>query len=338
MFLISAVATIVAIVVVVGIFLWLERRELQSTWGDVRRGIWMAVTRTGLLHLRVEDDPKNWRPHLLVLSGAPRRRWHLVRLASWLTHNRGLLTLSTVLQGEPVSVDRVRAMETSITDYLMKRGLQSLVRIVQAPDLLEGARRLVDTYGLGQLVPNTIMLGNSEREEYQKEFCDMVSYFHGARRNVAILRLRHDLQFGSHRLIDVWWGGLKGNGGLMLILSYLVRTSIEWRGAVVRIKMVVPNESAAPAALENLKSIIRLSRTDAIPEVIIADGRPFPEILRESSRVADFVFLGLADPGSNFAEYYSSLMERTSGLPTTLFVLAAEDLAFREVLLEARDS
>jgi hypothetical protein len=168
----------------------------------------------------------------------------------------------------------------------------------------------------------------------------MVSYFHGARRNVTILRIQSDRQFGSLRLIDVWWGGLKGNGGLMLILSYLVRTSIDWRGAVVRIKMVVPNAAAAPAALENLKAIIRQSRTDAVPEVIVADGRPFEEILRESSRVADLVFLGLvflglAEPGENFPSYYEGVMERTEGLPTTLFVLAAEDLAFRQVLLEA---
>ena len=27
---------------------WLERRELESAWGDVRRGIWMALTRAGL--------------------------------------------------------------------------------------------------------------------------------------------------------------------------------------------------------------------------------------------------------------------------------------------------
>ncbi|MGA7305113.1 MAG: Na-K-Cl cotransporter, partial [Rhodothermales bacterium] len=338
MFLISGLATIIAIVVVISIFIWLERRELTSTWGDVRRGIWMAVTRAGLLRFKLEDDPKNWRPHVLVLSGAPRRRWHLVELASWLTHNKGLLTLSTVLQSDPVPSNRVRAMEISIGEYLTKRGLQSLVRIVQAPTLLEGSRRLVDAYGLGQLVPNTIMLGNSERPEYRKDFCEMVAYFNAARRNVAILRLRNDRQFGSHRLIDVWWGGLKGNGGLMLILSYLLRTSIEWRGAVVRIKMVVPNESAAPAALENLKAIIRQSRTDAIPEVIVAEGRSFWEILRGSSRVADLVFLGLAEPGPEFPKYYESLMERTSGLPTTLFVLAAEDLAFREVLLEAHDS
>jgi hypothetical protein len=98
--------------------------------------------------------------------------------------------------------------------------------------------------------------------------------------------------------------------------------------------MVVPDENAAQAARENLASIIRQSRTGAIPEVIVADGRPFEQILRESSRVADVVFLGMAAPRTGFSEYYQNTMDRTAGLPTTLFVLASEGMAFREVMLK----
>jgi len=54
--------------------------------------------------------------------------------------------------------------------------------------------------------------------------------------------------------------------------------------------------------------------------------------------VADLVFLGLAEPGPGFEQYYEGVMQRTLGLPTTLFVLAAEDLAFKEVLLEEQES
>jgi amino acid transporter len=334
MFLINPVATVIAGSVVVGIFLWLERRELTSTWGDVRRGIWMALTRTAVHNIKDVPDPKNWRPNLLVLSGAPRRRWHLIEFAGWLSHNRGILTVSTILQSSDVAVDRLRAMETSIADYLLKRKIRSLVRIIPAPSILDGARRLVDAYGLGQLVPNTIMLGASERPEHLDDFCEMIEYFHESRRNVAVLRQNEEKGFGSRRLIDVWWGGLKKNGGLMLILSYLLKTSIDWRGAIVRIKMVVPDENAAQAARENLASIIRQSRTGAIPEVIVADGRPFEQILRESSRVADVVFLGMAAPRTGFSEYYQNTMDRTAGLPTTLFVLASEGMAFREVMLK----
>ncbi|MGD2071434.1 MAG: Na-K-Cl cotransporter, partial [Gemmatimonadota bacterium] len=81
MFLVNAVATVVAVIFVIAVFLWLERRGLEAAWGDVRRGLWMALTRTGLLRLPTELDPRNWRPHFLVLSGAPTRRWHLVELA-----------------------------------------------------------------------------------------------------------------------------------------------------------------------------------------------------------------------------------------------------------------
>jgi hypothetical protein len=338
MFLINPLATIIAGATVIAIFLWLERRELTSAWGDVRRGIWMALTNAGLHRIKDVPDPKNWRPHLLVLSGAPRRRWHIIEFAGWLTHNRGLLTVSTILQSGEVSPERIRAMENSITEYLMKRKVQSLVRVMRAPSLIEGARRLVDAYGLGQLVPNTIMLGASEEPSHHDEFCRLIEYFYRSRRNVAILNHNAEKGFGSRRLVDVWWGGLKKNGGLMLILAYLIETSIDWRGAVVRINMVVPNEQAAPAARENLDSFISQSRTGAVPNVIVADGRPFEQILHESSRLADLVLLGLAEPTGDFPAYYDRAMERGEGLPTTLYVLAAEELAFQEVLLEASDT
>ncbi|HUG02017.1 MAG TPA: hypothetical protein VML95_09135 [Longimicrobiales bacterium] len=36
---------------------------------------------------------------------------------------------------------------------------------MSAPDLYSGAERLARTYGLGPLVPNTILIGRSEKEE-----------------------------------------------------------------------------------------------------------------------------------------------------------------------------
>ena len=71
-----------------------------------------------------------------------------------------------------------------------------------------------------------------------------------------------------------------------------------------------------------------------MPEVIVADGRPFNEILKESSEGADLVFLGMKEPepGGDYVRYYEGLLARTEGLPTTAFVLAAEDLEFEEIM------
>ena len=333
MFLVNTLATVFAGFFVAGIFLWLQRREMKSAWGDVWSGVWMAVTRVGLLRLRGAADPKNWRPHLLVLSGAPTRRWHLIDLASTVSHNRALITVSTVITSERVTRERQAAMEQHITEYLNERGVRGLVRVITAPDAFEGAERLVDAYGLGELVPNTVLLGDSEDTTRRARYCEMISHFYNARRNVLIVRDDRNQSFGRRRRIDVWWGGLKGNGGLMMLLAYLMRTDLSWRGAVVRLKMVVPTASAADDARKNLRALLAETRTGADLDIIASNGRSFDEVLHESSREADVVFVGMAEPNDDYVSYYEQLRDRTGDLPLTVYVLAAEEIAFEDVLL-----
>ena len=334
MFLINPVATVVAVLVVLAIFLLLERQGLEAAWGDVRMGIWLALTRAGLLRLKKQVDPRNWRPHLLVLSGAPMKRWHLLELASSITHNRGILNVATVLGTPSVSLERKRALESGIRDFLSKRGIESLVRVVSADDPFAGSEALVETYGLGTLVPNTILLGDNLDPDHRARYCRMVERFYFARKNVIIVREDELRGYGDRRTIDIWWGGLQGNGALMLILAYLLQSSIRWQRARVRLKMVVPSEDAAREARKNLEVMAERTRTGAEPHVLVSNGKHFFDILEDSSSDADLVLMGIARPEEGgFEEYYAALRDRTDGLPSTLFVLAAEEIAFREVLL-----
>ncbi|MEB3212504.1 MAG: Na-K-Cl cotransporter [Leptolyngbyaceae bacterium] len=336
MFLINAIATVVAAIVSLGIFIWLQRRELEATWGDARRGLWMALLRTGILQLDHEDDTKNWRPHILTLSGSPSRRWSLVEFANALTHNRGLVTVSSVLPSGSRDMGRQADMEATIRDYLERRGVRALVRLTTAPDPFEGALQLVETYGIGPIVPNTILLGDSEAPDRRQSYCNLIAETNRARRSVIILRENAEKQFGNYQRIDVWWGGMQGNGGLMLLLADLLRNTIEWRNADIMLKLVVPDAAAADAAHTNLNEIIQQLRIDAIPKVIVANGRPFDEILKTSSGFADLVFLGMADPDAieHYPDYYETLQKRAAHLPTTAFVLATTDFAFTDVLSE----
>ncbi|MEX0893075.1 MAG: amino acid permease [Gemmatimonadota bacterium] len=336
MFLINPTATLAAALFVGGIFIWLERRNLEGTWGDVRRGLWMAVTRFGLLRLSSGPDPKSWRPHVLVLSGAPMRRWHLVELAAELGHHGSIMTVATVLPLAQVSAERQAGFEKRIGAYLLQRGVQSFVRVIGADDAFAGSRELVRMYGLGSLVPNTVILGNSARKETFPQYCAMVDAFYRGSRNVLIVKEDEERPFGDRRRIDVWWGGLKGNGGLMMILAYLLHTSIRWRQAEVRLKMVVPDEAAAARAHRNLTTLAQRIRTNAIPEVLVANGRSFPEILNESSADADLVFMGMAEPSdpAAFTRYYARLQGWIEDLPTVVLVLAAEETPFDEVLVQ----
>jgi hypothetical protein len=334
MFLINAVATGIALVFVAIIFAWLESRELKTTWGDVRRGIWMALIRGGLMRLDDTEEEKTWRPHPLVLSGSPTRRWHLIEFASSLTQGRGILTVSSVITSDRVRIQQRSNMERNVREYLAKRSIQGLVRVVSAPDSFEGAKRLVDSYGLGTLVPNTIILGDSENLEIRDKYCDMIRYFYNQKRNVIVIHDNKEIHFNNYQKIDVWWGGLKKNGGLMILLTYMLQSSTRWYDADVTIKMVVKHENAVEGIRKNLEQILNKIRIEASIELIVAENRSFKEILHDSSSSADLILLGMATPGDDFAAYYEKIQGRLEGMPTTALVLAGEEMSFGEVLLQ----
>lgn len=335
MFLINALATVIALVFAGMIFLWLRSRELRSAWGDVRRGLWMALIRAGLMRIRVEEDAKTWRPHPLVFTGAPARRFHLVEFASSITLNRGILTLSSILKSDKIIVERKKSLEKQIRESLEKQGIKCLVRVTSSPDPYVGMERLAESYGLGELVPNTIVMGDTENEASIASYSKMIATFHGLNRNVVIVHDNKEKLFGRRQVIDVWWGGLQGNGGLLMILAHLLKSSQRWYNATLRIKMVVKEEQGAEKARLNLVNIINHIRIKAQLDVLLSEGREFKDILRESSKDADLIFMGMAEPGEKFASYYHKIHKNLEGLPTTVLVLAAKDNAFGEVLMKS---
>ncbi|MBV6624264.1 MAG: amino acid permease [Rivularia sp. (in: Bacteria)] len=332
MLLINAVATIVAAAIVLAIFFWLQQRELTTTWGDVRQGIWMALLRTGVFQINRVQDTKNWRPNILVFSGSPYKRWSLIQLAYALTHKRGFITVSSVVSSGTRDLARQIQLENTIREQLNKQHVQALVRVVTAPNPFEGMLQLVEAYGLGPLVPNIVLLGDSEQESRRDRYCNMLVQLHQAQRSIMVLRENSELGFRRFKRIDVWWGGMQDNGGLMLLLAHMLRSTIEWRDAKIHIKLMVSSESGTKDAETNLNAILKQFRIQATPEVIFAANRSFETVLHESSQDADIIFLGMATPTDrDFTEYYEKMHARTANLPTIIYVMAAPDFAFSEV-------
>lgn len=334
MFLINGIATGIAFVFITIIFVWLQSREMKTAWGDVRRGIWMAVVRIGLLNLSTEKVSKTWRPNPLVLSGAPTKRWHLIEFANCITHNRGILTVATVLTSKHTTIERRKQMQQNIEDFLTRKSSRGFARVIEADDTFKGAEEFVKSYGLASLEPNIIILGDSEDVLFRKKYCEMIANFYNLNRNLVIVRDNKEKGFGKRENIDIWWGGLKGNGGLLMILAYLLKSSRGWYNAKLTLKIMVENQNAAEDTRQNLSTVIKKLRTGAKLEVIVANGRSFDEVLQESSANADLIFMGMATPDANFEHYYTNLQERLKNLPTTILALAAEEISFGEVLLQ----
>lgn len=339
MFLINLTATLIALIFVGVIFFWLERRELTSVWGNVKNGLLMAVIREALLKVNDDFEPKTWRPRPLVLSGSPKKRWHLIDFANSLTHNRGILVVATVLKSEHIEHQRLERMEYDLGNFLKKRAVEALVKVVSSDNPFIGSVRLVEAYGLGKLVPNTIVLGGSENPDIREDYCNMIRSFYNMKRNVILIHGgEEDFNDGvpvssKRRRIDLWWGGFKGNGGLMMILVYMLQNSISWKNADVHLKIIVELEDAVDEIRNNMLAIVNQIRFDAEIDIIISNGRPFPEIFKQSSKDADLILLGMANPGKDFTKYYENMLLQSEDMPTTVFVLAGQDISFGEVLI-----
>jgi amino acid transporter len=338
MILIDATATAVAIAFIGLIFFGLKKRELVSVWGNVGRGVRMAVIRSTLLRLSEDHDPKNWRPNPIVLAGSPTKRWHLIELANNLVHKQGILTVASMIPEDRMGEEQMKRLKSHIRNFLKKNGVEGLVKVMATNDPFTGGSQLLEAYGLGALQPNTVILGESENAAHFSDFCKMINRFHQLKRNVLIVHKGVGKTFGEKKRIDVWWGGLKGNGGLMMILAYLINNSLDWRQAEVHVKMVVKDERASADIKENIANLLEKIRINAIIDVIPSKNHSFEKILRQQSGTADLVFMGMAIPNENFTDYYRSLILRIKELPTTVLALAGQEVSFGEVLIKQEES
>lgn len=332
MFLINPIATIFAIFFIMLVFTWLRRRRLKTTWGDVRSGMLLQVARYALLRLDTKSDPKSWRPNILVLSGMPTKRWHLIDFAYGLVQEKGLITVATILPESKVNQEKTVEYEKQISDYLSDKNIRTLVRVTRAENPFTGSIQLINSYGLGSLVPNTILLGDTEVESHNDAYTGMISHFYKSKRNVIILQNNFFLDFKKQKNIDIWWGGLKGNGGLMMILGYLMKNSPHWQHVNICIKMAVPTEEAAKGARKNLSNILTEMRVGFESQVLISEGKNFWSLLKEESANSDMVMLGLKAPDNDFSNYYQCLKENTKSIKNKVFVLASQDIEFKDVL------
>jgi amino acid transporter len=325
MFLISPLACIAAVVLELGLYLHLRRRALRREWGDVRAGMWMAVARFALMKLRENrTDPRNWRPHILLLAGDPGKRISLVRLASWFNQDRGIVTACRLMSGDlhdgSIEIDRVRAeMEAEMSDA----GLTAFCEAHVVPDFETGVLGIAQASGVGELAANTVMFGWSKRHERLASQLRLMRALANAGKSTIISRIQWAHEPGQEKRIDLWWGGLQNNGDLMLLLAHLLRLNPEWTNARLTVRSIARSESERDSQNTGLAELLAETRIEADTEVMYEPdpNRDVADIMHSHSALADVVFLGLMmPPFGDETRYAERLVQLAEGFRTTIFV------------------
>ncbi len=317
MFLISPFYTVVASLTLLGIYLLLQQRELNQTWGDIRSGIWISLARFALLKLEnYELDPVNWRPNIMVFSGGPGERPHLVKMARWLSRGNGIVTLFNLLTGdiEKLASERERRLR-ELRDYIQKHRWTIFPEVEIARTAEDGFTTIVQAHGIGKLSSNVALFGWSNNFEKKTELARIIRKMIFLKKDILALKYDQERGFGNKLTIDIFWRGKGGNAPLMVMLAHIIRLNAEWRNAKIRLIEVVGNEIEKSVSEKKIRDLMKAARIEAEPVVLVKENPAdrIIDIMTEFSSISDLTIVGMGVPRKGeeglFVNRMDSLLE-----------------------------
>jgi hypothetical protein len=326
MVLISAGATVFAVLVVLALYVALQRKERKADWGDVRRGVYEALIRWALVKLsRRPLSARNWRPHILVFVESAERRLELIRFGHWFSQDRGVVTVCELVEGDLLALEQDPVERKDQIEALFHReGIAAFGEVDVVPNVEQGIVGVAQANGMAALEPNTVLLGWPGDPERLAELLRVTRRLERLKKSLIIGRVDSEAAPRGHRprSVHVWWGGLERNGDLLLLLAYLLTRNRQWRGARIRVLSVASNVLMRETTERTLRRLLPELRIDADVEVVLRPPETsIRELIQAESRDADAVLLGLATPEQGKEEEYAlRLAELADGLPTFFFV------------------
>lgn len=324
MFLINAVTTIIALCIVAVIFFMLKKRKVNATWGDLRRGIWLALTRRSLLQMeQYPEHPKNWRPNMMVLTRIPQGRMELVRFAHWFGQRSGVVTLRHVMVGPFEKMGRRRQVAANnLNRFISENNLM----VFGAVDVLEEQSRdlrlVLLSQGYGTFRGNAVLIDWGERSESAPgQFEELVFGVLQADKTLMLLREDSDRGFGSRDGIVVWARG-REEASVMLVLADLLRRNREWRDAAIRFFYVVDGKVDPSTASDEADRLIEAGRVRCEITVVPQNGEIDQTMFKVSSE-ASLLICGFDPTIEGEENPFEKMDRRFELLPTTLLVKAA---------------
>ena len=334
---IDLLAGVVALSIMALIYRYLQLKAPLPRWADGRRSYHTRQIRQNLLAIRnAPDSPRDWRPNILLFSDSSHRRLPLLKLAAGLEGSSGFVTAVKLLEGKGLRLRRQRdEAEQVLAEDIRKAGVDAWPLALTVNEFDVGLRTLLQSFGLGNLKANLILLNWLEHDPRTlsdeathifarhlwtafHEGCSLL-VFDGDEARWA--KLEHVPS--EERRIDIWWWG-DASSHLMLLLGHLMLRTPEWEGASLRILIARSDEDDPTATPDDVRHYLEQSRIDA--RAVLIDHTD-PGARERYSLDASLVFLPFRLQRNEPVDCYGQpLNVALEPLPLSVAVLAAEDI------------
>lgn len=300
MFIIDPIFSVVSIIVVIGLYYFIRRRDLDKPFGDVRSGLLISVTEWWARKIAqlAKQKGRAWKPNLLIPIEDAQNFRGKFRILYDIANPKGsiyLIGLADDLDDSPLRNELPKLVES-----LKKEDIFAYSTMVKSKDFGDDLITTMQVMSGSFLRPNIIFLPLLGVENYQRED-DLTKIIERANANNlgVILFAEHPQARLSHKhKLNVWvsdqqqdWDAMRGesNIDLALLLAYQIQQN--WSGEITVLTGVEDSENLEMAtnSLEDLVEYARLPNA----KIDVFEG-DFDECLEQASR-ADLNIFGLPD-------------------------------------------
>jgi amino acid transporter/predicted transcriptional regulator len=310
-----------ATALMIGLFVYLQRRKLLLESGDAWEGVWSTLVRAGLhrMHKNVGQQ-RNWRPNVMLFDEAnhpahPAIRGFAISLAS----GNGIVTDFALAKPVTDSEEELAPADTAANAE--KVGVFDTT--LRTENAFETIAAIAQHHGFSGLPPNTLLLPWRLHDNDPDGFLRVLNTAAARDLNILCFDEPRDVRSLNQR-IDVWWAREAGNFALSVALARFITRAPEWERAKINVLIVGSGGDDDEVMRARAVRYLESNRVEATVRVM---HRPHGEMMHDlvcnESRTADLVLVGLpVDLGAADRESLARL-ERIASLPGGVLFMRA---------------
>lgn len=310
---------LVALCFVVAIYIYLEKRRLETPWETVRSGIFVALADWAKRQSQKVSgaNERAWKPDLLIPFVASEELQGQYRLLISLTKPKGSIQGLQIHPEGSQNTEVERLNET--IRYFQEEGIVASCSTVETSTLARGAAVGISILKGSLSSPNILFVNTFGKSKETIE--EVVSVAQSFEMGAAIFSLHDKALLGRERNINIWVRDQSPNWKLGLRLANLDLAILlgfqlcrNWHGRITLVSGIA-EEKHLPLARNFLHSLARDARLPRNTEIWVESGG-FQDILSKAPR-GDLNIFGNA--AKTDLDAMTSLMEQIGA--SCLFVL-----------------
>jgi len=295
MFLINQNFSLIAIVIIVGIYLLLLRRSSHVYAPDVRSGVLVYLAEQfAKAASRLPYYPKIWKPNLLVPVRSLDHFSQIVPLIGAIVTPAGRVTTFKVFEQnesmESSKEDLQQALEKNVSP-IKEEGIFVETTVVEAPEVLSGTITIMQTVN-GMFFPPNTLFYPLESDDVGDSVQDKGIIEEASKEGLGIIVSKYNekVGFSQEKVVNLWIRRQSPNINLAILVALQLEKN--WQGTVRLIQVVnkEQEEEKARAYLLKLKNLMRMPAEGDV-EVLIGS---FMDCVREAPP-ADINIFGMAE-------------------------------------------